>query len=269
MASPKRVLIVTLVCIAVAAGILVLVRAAQAGTTLLVHAGAGIRPPLDELGEMFEKKTGIRVDYNYKGSGCLLADICFAKKGDCYIPGELFYVEQARKRDFIRSSKVVAQMSTVVIVQKGNSKNIQGLKDLTRRGLRVGTGDPQAVAAGRAANETMVKAGVLKDVERNVVMRALNVVELGIGVKLKHLDAAIVWDATAHLFRGDVETITLPEAWRVEAPIPVGVLAFSGHPREAERFMDFLASEEAGEVFVKHGYGLAPKPNSTGKSEGK
>ena len=237
---------------------------AQARTTLIVHAGAGIRPPLDELGALFEKSTGTKVEYNYKGSGCLLADICFSKRGDVYIPGELFYVKQAEERGFVEASRVVAQMATVVIVQKGNPKRIVGLKDLSREGLRIGMGDPKAVAAGRAATETLVKAGILKQVEPNIAMGALNVVELGIGVKLKQLDAAIVWDATAHLFRDSVETLALPDQWRVEAPIPVAVLKFSAHPNEAKRFMEFLGSDEAAKVFRKHGYGVpkpAPKPD--------
>jgi molybdate transport system substrate-binding protein len=263
----RRIILVTIACALATLGVLLAVRASYGATTLLVHAGAGIRPPLDELGKKFEERTGIEVEYGYKGSGCLLAEICFSQRGDLYIPGELFYVEQARERGFVEDARVVAQMSTVVIVQKGNPKEIRGLKDLTRPGLRLGMGDPEAVAVGRAANETLVKAGILKDVEKNVEMRALNVVELGIGVKLKHLDGAIVWDAIAHLFEGDVETLTLPDQWRTDCPIPVAVLKFSSDMQAAKRFLSFLASEEAAKVFVRHGYGLPPEPK-TSVSEG-
>ncbi len=263
----KKIIVVTLVCTLVVVAVLMLVSAGHAATTLLVHAGAGIRPPLEELGRMFERETGVRVDYSYKGSGCLLADICFSKRGDAYVPGEQYYIDQAKERGFIADSRVVGQMSTVLIVQKGNPDNIRGLRDLTRKGMRVGLGDPKRVAAGRAATEALVKAGLLKQVEENVVTRALNVVELGIGVKLKHLDAAIVWDATAHLFKGDVATIEIPGEWRVSCPIPVGVLNFSSHRDEAEQYMAFLATEDARKVFVKHGYGLPPRPESDEQEE--
>jgi molybdate transport system substrate-binding protein len=263
----RRILVVTLICAMTATAVFLLVTAAQAETTLVVHAGAGIRPPLDELGEMFEKSTGTRVKYNYKGSGCLLTDICFSQTGDAYIPGESFYIEQAAERGFITESRIVAQMSTVLIVPKGNPKDIRGLGDLTKRGVRLGLGDPEAVAVGRAASQALVKAGLLKEVEGNTRMKALNVVELGIGVKLGHLDAAIVWDATAHLFGDAVETLELPEEWRVDALIPVGALEFSKHPVEVRRYLSFLASEKAAGVFVKHGYGLPPKPEAEDKKE--
>ena len=257
MLQRHRMTSLTLVCLL--AAVFSVGGLAHARTTLTVHAGAGIRPPLDELGALFEKKTGVKVEYNYKGSGCLLADICLSKRGDVYIPGELFYIRQAEERGFVRASRVVAQMSTAVIVQKGNPKRIHGLRDLRQEGLRIGLGDPKAVAVGRAASETLVKAGILKQVEPNVVMTALNVVELGIGVKLRQLDAAIVWDATAHLFRESVETLTLPDEWRVDAPIPVAVLKFTTNADESTRFMEFLAGDEAAKIFLKHGYGV-PKP---------
>ncbi len=266
----KRIVIVTIVCLAVTVGLLLFVHASHAATTLMAHAGAGIRPPLDELGKAFEKKTGIRVEFNYKGSGCLLADICFSRRGDIYIPGEVFYVKQARERGLVKTDRVVAQMSTVLIVQKGNPKKIRSLKDLSKSGVRVGLGEPDAVAAGRAADAVLDRAGLLKAVEKNVAMRALNVVELGNAVKLRHLDAAIVWDATATLFGSDVVTLPIPEDYRVVSPIPVGVLNFSKHSRQAEQFMRYLATPEAAKVFLKHGYSApegaakTPEKGSTG-----
>ena len=259
--SARRIALLTLICLAVAAAVLMISWRGDAGpkVSLYVHAGAGIRPPLDELGAAFQKQTGIRVDYNYKGSGCLLADICFSKKGDVYIPGETFYMDQARKKDLVSKDRVVAGMSTVIIVQPGNPKKVSGLRDLGRPGLRVGLGDPEAVAVGRAAAEALVKAGAFEQAKRNVVMSALNVVELGNAVKLKHLDAAVVWDATASLYQKDeVTTLEIPTSWRANSPIPVGVLEFSRHPQEAERFMHFLASSQAARVFQKHGYSAPP-----------
>jgi len=259
-----------LLILAAIIGVLLIYRSGQSGATLLVHAGAGIRPPLDKLGEMFQKETGVRVDYSYKGSGCLLADICLSKKGDVYIPGETFYMQQAKGKKFITKDRIVAGMTTVLIVQKGNPKKIRGLKDLSRPGLRLGMGDWEAVAAGKAAREALTRAGVFKEVQKNLVMSALNVIELGNAVKLGHLDAAIVWDATAALYKKtEMETISLPDEHRVYSPIPVGVLTFSKHPKEAERFMNFLASDSAAKVFQEYGYSVSKKKAPAAEKKGK
>lgn len=254
----RRIIVITLICIAVVAGVLLFAWSGNARDEirLLAHAGAGIQPPLDELGAMFAKRTGIGVDYSYKGSGCLLPDIVISQKGDIYIPGELFYMQQAVDRGLISKYRPVAQMSTVVIAQHGNPKKIAGLKDLARPGLRVGLGDAKAIAIGRAARMVLEGAKLRDRVEKNVCMCCMNVVELGNAVKLGHLDAAIVWDGTAALYGEAITTIPIPAAYRETSTIPVGVLRVSKHPREAAQFMDFLASKEAAPIFRRHGYAV-------------
>ncbi|MFB3880340.1 MAG: molybdate ABC transporter substrate-binding protein [Armatimonadota bacterium] len=257
----KRVVLVTLLCILITVCVLVLVRAANGATTLLVHAGAGIRPALDELGAQFQKKTGTRIDYNYKGSACLLPDVCVSQKGDAYIPGELYFMEQAVDRDIVKPGyKVVATMTTVLIVQAGNPKKIRGLADLGKPRIRLGLGDPEAVAIGRAARECLVKAKVWEKAQRNLVMSAQNVTELSNAVKMKHLDAAIVWNATAALYTPkEMTVIAIPASQAVCSPVPAGALKFTKSPQQTEAFLDFLASPAATRIFVKHGFGPPPK----------
>ncbi len=267
----KRIILVTLLCMLITVGVLVLLRGASAGTTLLVHAGAALRPALDELGAMFEKKTGTGIDYNYKGSACLLPDVCVSQKGDVYIPGELYFMEQAVKRNIVkRDYKVVATMTTVLIVQSGNPKKITGIEALARPGIRLGLGDPQAVAIGRAARESLVKARVWEQAQKNLVMSAQNVTELSNAVKLKQLDAAIVWDATAAMYNAkEMAVIRIPAKYSVCSPVPVGIVKFTKNPRESQAFVNFLASPEATRVFVAHGFGAAPKAKAACPPGGK
>jgi molybdate transport system substrate-binding protein len=260
----RRIILVTLLCITITAGVLVLLRAANGSTTLLVHAGAGLRPALDELGAQFEKRTGTRVDYNYKGSACLLPDVCVSQKGDVYIPGELYFMQQAVGRDIVKPGyKLVATMTTVLIVQAGNPKKVRGLQDLGKPWIRLGLGDPEVVAIGRSARECLVRAGVWKQAEKNLVMAAQNVTELSNAVKLKQLDAAIVWDATAAMYGPkEIMTMAIPAKHAVCSPVPAAALKFTKNPREAQAYLDFLASAEATRVFVKHGFGPPPKPEA-------
>ncbi|UCC69009.1 MAG: molybdate ABC transporter substrate-binding protein [Armatimonadota bacterium] len=264
----KRIIIVTVVCALVTAAVVIVVSGGQAATTLLVHAGAGIRPALDELGALFQKETGTRVDYNYKGSACLLPDVCVSKKGDAYIPGELYFMQQAVDRELVKSGyKVVASMTTVLIVQAGNPKQIESVRDLGKPGIRLGLGDPQAVAIGRAARECLVKAGVWKQAEKNLVMSAQNVTELSNSVKMKHIDASIVWDATAALYNEkEMVTITIDPAHAVCSPVPAGALKFSKSPRDAQAYVEFLASPEALKIFLKHGFGPPMKTDKACKT---
>jgi molybdate transport system substrate-binding protein len=176
MTTPRRT-IPLLMCVAALCSVVV---SAQAATKLLVHAGAGIRPALDEAAAAFQKKTGVKVEYNYKGSACLLPDVLMSGKGDVYIPGEEYYVKQAVERKLVKPDyKVVATMTTVIITQPGNPKHIRTLADLAQPGLRLGLGDPDVVACGRAAKQALINAGVWEKVQKNLVMSGQNVSELG------------------------------------------------------------------------------------------
>jgi len=265
----RRIVLITIICLAVMAGVLAMARAEGGKVTLLVHSGAALRPALDELGAAFEKKTGVKIDYNYKGSACLLPDVCVSRKGDVYLPGELYFMEQAEKRKVVKPGyKVVATMTTVIVVQPGNPKGVKGLADLGRSGLRLGLGDPKAVAIGRAARESLVKAKAWTQAEKNLTMSAQNVSELSNAVKMRQLDASIVWDATAAMYNAkEMAVIPIPAQYAVCSPVPAGVVTFTAHAREAKQYVDFLASPEATKIFLKHGFGAPPKVKAcpTGK----
>lgn len=230
-------------------------RADEKAEAILVHCGAGIRPPMDELADLFEERTGTRVDMAYKGSGCLLADIEFSRKGDLYMPGEQDYMDQAIESGFIVEHRPVATMQTVIITPLEDEHGINSLEDLAKPGVKVGLGAVPQVAVGVAAKKTLDKAGLWDSVQKNVKMNVLNVVELADAVKLGGIDAAIVWDATAYLVKDDVRTVPIDPKYAYQTTIPFGALKFSKHPDKAQLFLELAASAEGTEIFEAHGYG--------------
>jgi molybdate transport system substrate-binding protein len=214
-------------------------------TTLYLYCGAGIRPFMEPAVEAFQKQhPNVRIDVGYAGSGCLLSQLAFAKKGDLYMPGEDYYLAQARDRQFIGEERLVGYFEPVILVRKGNPKGVRGLEDLAKPGLRVGVGEPDSCAVGRAAAAILEKAGLSKQVEPNIRARAGNVPELGNAVKLKSLDAVIVWNITAAQYPNDCEAVPLAAGTYEPSAIPVGLLKFAAHETEARQFMEFLLSPE-------------------------
>ncbi|HEY3278614.1 MAG TPA: substrate-binding domain-containing protein [Syntrophorhabdaceae bacterium] len=62
---------------------------------LLVFAGAASKPPTEEAAKAFEKKTGVKVNVTFGGSGFVLSQMTLAKKGDGS-SGNLRYVVSSR-----------------------------------------------------------------------------------------------------------------------------------------------------------------------------
>ncbi|MBN1458604.1 MAG: molybdate ABC transporter substrate-binding protein, partial [Armatimonadetes bacterium] len=231
---------------------------ADAKTVLLVPCGAGLQPAMDEIADIYFHRTGIRVDFSYAGAGMLLATLNSTRRGDLYIPGESFYVDLARDRSFIADEKPVVYFLPVITVQKGNPERIRSLQDLTRPGLRVAIGDPEALAVGPVTQRILSRAGVKAGVQKNVTMQAGCIPELANAVSMKTVDAGIVWDAVAAQHAKNVDAVGIEPQYNEVAEVLVTTLTCSKQPEEARKLMDFITSEEAAAVFHKHGFNTEP-----------
>jgi len=220
---------------------------------LVLYCGAGIRPAAAEIVEKFQDRYGIPVECDYAGSEVLISRIKLSGIGDLYMPGDVHYVDQAEEEGLIRTKTTACYFIPVILVQKGNPKNIRSLADLTRPGVTVGLGDPKACAIGRKCTKIFEKNGIDED-DIDVQFRSLTVNDLGNPIKLKNLDAVIVWDAVAAYFDDDGDVVPIPPEQNVISTVAVAVLNCSTRPELAEKLADFITSEPGREVFRKHRY---------------
>ncbi len=219
-----------------------------------VHVIPGNHESAAQIAAFCARNEGVRIDVGYAGSGCLLSQLTFAKRGDLYMPGEDFYLNQAKDRGLIEGEpKLVGYFEPVMLVQKGNPKGIKTLQDLTKPGIKLGVGEPDAAAIGKATEDLLRKAGLLEQARKNIVLRAGNVPELGNSVKLKSLDVSIVWNVTAAQVADDCDAIELPQGSYEPSKVPIGVLTFSEHKDIATRFVDFLVGPEGQRMVAEAG----------------
>jgi molybdate transport system substrate-binding protein len=65
---------------------------------IMVFAGAGMRQPLREIGNSFEKKYGTKVVYDFAGSGRLGNKILGGQIPDLFIPGSAKWAKILKKK---------------------------------------------------------------------------------------------------------------------------------------------------------------------------
>ncbi|RZB34695.1 MAG: molybdate transport system substrate-binding protein [Desulfobacteraceae bacterium Eth-SRB1] len=234
--------------------------AEKAGSTILVYSGAGIRKPMDELGRMFEQQYGIKVRYNYAGSGHLLSQIELSKTGDIYQPGATYYLSIAKKKGFIDYEKFAAYHVPVIAVPKGNPANITCLKDLAKPGLRIALGDPKACAIGKLGNKILKKNRIKDAVDKNVITRAVTVNELIVAISMGQVDAAITWEESVLFASHKTHIIKIPGKQNIIKIIPIGRLTFSENKDDAAKFVDFVTSDKGKAIYKKHGFTPYPDP---------
>jgi len=222
---------------------------------LLLYCGAGIRPPVQQIAETFERQHGVKIVIDYAGSEVLLSKIKLTHKGDLYMPGDEYYVDQAAAQGMILSQNSVCYFVPTILVQKGNPKKISRLHDLLQPGLKLGLGDARTCAVGRAAKEIFARNNIAwEDIEKNLAFQSLTVNELGMQIQAGSLDAVIVWDAIARYYSEYGDRIPIPREKNVISTVDIGVLKFTKHRELAEKFVEFVTSQRGGDIFRKHNY---------------
>jgi len=222
---------------------------------LLLYCGAGLRPVADELIRVFASTHNVKIVTDYAGSEVLLAKMRLVRKGDLYLPGDKYYVDQAVQANMVLSHTPVCYFVPTILVQKGNPKDIQSLRDLTRPGLKIGFGDPQACAVGRETRHLLDKNHIpWQDIQKNVAFQSLTVNELGLQIEAKALDAVIVWDAVAKYYQDDGAEIAIPAAANIFSTVDLAVLSCTRKRSLAEQFAQFAASEQGRAIFTEHHY---------------
>ena len=73
-----------------------------------MYTGAGLQPPLEEIGPLFTEKTGIAVQYNYGGAGTLVSQMNLTRTGDVFMPGSTVEFRTAKSQGLVNDSKLVA-----------------------------------------------------------------------------------------------------------------------------------------------------------------
>lgn len=234
------------------------------GEELLVFAGAASKPPTEEIAKAFEKKTGVKVNINFGGSGFVLSQMSLAKKGDIYLPGSSDYMELAKKKGvvFPETEKYVVYLVPAINVQKGNPKGIKSLDDLTRPGLRVAIANPEGVCVGLYAVEIIQKNLNLEQkaaFRQNLVNYTESCEKTATAISLKTVDAVLGWRVFQYWDPERIETVPLKKHEVVRVGyIPIAISRFTKNKALSQKFIDFVLSDEGKATFRKYHYFMSP-----------
>ncbi|MCE4605970.1 MAG: molybdate ABC transporter substrate-binding protein [Desulfurococcales archaeon] len=215
--------------------------------------------PMNELIKMFENKTGANIDVHYGGSSEIFGILQTTCGCDVFIPGAWYYTEQGMEKGYILNGTVtnVTEHIPVIVVPKGNPKEIHSLGDLAKPGVRVVLGDPKACAIGKVAKQILEKNGLWEKVKPNVIVFTPTANQLLIYIATGQADAAIIWEdmVTWTEAKGKIEVIQIPSEQNLIKTIPTAVTACAekdGHLEIAKAFNEFIANHP--EIWEKWGF---------------
>jgi molybdate transport system substrate-binding protein len=220
-----------------------------------LYAGAGMRKGVDELVKAFGELSDVRIDVEYGGSGPMMTSAKIAKDGDLFMPGDVGWVDQLHADSgIVEDRKPVAYFVPVIVVRKGNPKSILRLEDLLRKDLTIALGN-EFCQVGKASGKIFKKNGLdIKTIDPQRLMRSKTVNELGLFVKTKRADAAIVWDAIGINNAEALDMIEIPLERNLISRVVVGMLSTGRHKDTAREFVDFIVSPAGQKILADHGY---------------
>jgi len=209
--------------------------------TIMAFCGSASKPAMEDAAKTFQEKTGIKVELNFGGSGNMLSQMKMSKQGDLYIPGSPDYM--------------IAYLVPAIDVQKGNPKNIRSLDDLAREGISVGICAPESCCVGLYAVEILEYNNMTDKVKPNIVVHAESCSKTAALVVMDKVDAIIGWRVFSKWTPDDTDVVYLkPDQLPRIAYIPAAISTYTKDRESAQKFIDFLASEDGQEIFAKWEY---------------
>ncbi len=251
---------------------------------LHLSAGAMLKPGIEKVVEAFEKREGVEIITTYEGCGILVSQMKAIKKGekathfpDAYFSCDTSFLEDVK--DWFDAGVVVSKNDMVIIVQKGNPKNIQSLADLAKPDIKVGLCHPDKSALGKLADDLFKAYPPLADGEnlydklfapgweKHIFKNSSAGHDLVNKVRLKAMDAAIVYRSNAQAnpdnINNHIDIVEINVAEKIRQAIqPYAIAKDSEHKYLMQRLLRAIVAQQTQQRFETLGFHWAYGPSN-------
>jgi molybdate transport system substrate-binding protein len=237
---------------------------ASAQETVVIFAAASTTTAMNELIDQFEAENpGVDLRASYAASSILARQITSGAPAHIFFSASPQWMSYAAERGSIDEASRFDLVSNQLVLVAAPSVQMdvtigpEFLLVEALNGGRLAMGDPDHVPAGIYGREALENLGVWTATEASVaramdVRGALALVERGEAV------AAIVYATDVILVDGLSVVGTFPADSHRAIVYPIAAVAGTG-TEASGAFLEFLKSDQAADVFARHGFGPAPK----------
>jgi molybdate transport system substrate-binding protein len=223
---------------------------------LRVAAASDLALAFKEVGAAFEKKTGEPVVFSFGSTGLLAKQIREGAPFDLLAAANVSYVDDVVASGSCEGSTkaVYARGRIVLFVPKGAAAKPGGLADLADpRFERIAIANPDHAPYGKAAKESLTRAGVWDKVQPKLVYGE-NIQQTLEFARTGNVDVAIVALSLATV--ADGEYVPIDPA--MHEPIDQALVVCKGGKKEAaaKDFGAFVGSSEGRAIMRRYGFFL-------------
>ena len=204
-------------------------------------------------------RTGGTVRFNFGASNVLARQIVNGAPADVFISADEAQMDVVAAAGLVLDGSRVPLLRNqlAVAVPNDRPRTFHGIREIAEPVFkRIAIGDPAAVPAGVYAKQYLEKEGLWTAVESRIVpagsaRAALAAVESGA------VDAAIVYRTDVRVALKATVAWTVPAGSGPRIVYPAAIVKTTSVASEAKRFVDFLRSSAAAQIFQRFGFATA------------
>lgn len=229
---------------------------AKKAGNLTIFAAASMTDVLDDLKSEFQKENpGSELTFNFDSSGTLKTQIDSGAKADVFISAAQKQMNGLEEENKLENDTRIDLLENEVTLAaaKGNDKKITDFKDLSSdkvEKIALGNSD---VPVGQYSEEILKKLGIWDQIQDKITFGS-NVREVTTWVSEKTVDCGIVYKTDAIIADLDVVAVADDSMLENKVIYPAAVLKDSQNKELAKKYIEFLQSEKASEIFKKYGF---------------
>ncbi len=224
---------------------------------IVVSAASDLRFAFEELGERFERETGVRVTLNFGSTGHLAQQIERGAPVDVFAAANVSFVEDLVRKGLIIPDTVALYARGFIILWTRDDSPLRfdRIEDLLQPDVRrAAIANPAHAPYGIAAREALQSAGIWERVQPRLVLgenvnQALQFAQTG------NVDAGIIALSLGVVVEGGRYFI-VPRELHNPIDQALGVVSTTPREREARAFAQFINGPIGRPVMEKYGFDL-------------
>ncbi len=223
---------------------------------VLVFAAASLTDALTAIGAAWEKGGGGKIAFNFASSSTLARQIREGAPADLFLSADEDQMDALEEAGLVApgTRRSVLSNALVVIVPEESRTEISSARDLAdARVRRLALAEPHSVPVGVYSKKFFESSGLWSSVAGKVIptenaRATLAAVESG------NVDAGVVYRTDALISRRVRIAFEVPAASGPAISYPFALVQGAPREKEARRFLAYLGSAAARELFVRYGF---------------
>lgn len=221
---------------------------------ILVFGAASLSEAMKNLGAAYEKESGDQVRFNFASSSLLARQIQEGAPADLFASADEAQMDRLGGLVLSGSRRVLLSNRLVAVALSDSPLSISSAAGLATAAVtRIAIADPRAVPNGVYAKQYLQKAGLWARLSGKViptenVRGSLQAVESG------DVEVAIVYRSDALIDKKVRVLFEVPGAAAPPIRYPFAVLKDAPQPAAAQKFLDYLGTDKAMDVFLRYGF---------------